>query len=156
MSGCNQVVGQYKVYQQCQAVAEQQMQNAAQLEENTQELEAANAALHLARDAAEAANRAKSEFLANMSHEIRTPMTAILGYADLLNEEVMCCPVCPNNTHCQKRLSGCEAVSTIQCNGGHLLAVINDILDLSKIEAGKLQVEPTRCSPVQVVAESLP
>jgi len=103
--------------------------------------------------AAQAANRTKSEFLANMSHEIRTPMTAILGYTDLLHEEVMCCPVCPDAMHCQKRLNGCEAVSTIQRNGEHLLKVIGDILDLSKIEAGKLQIEPTRCSPVKVVAE---
>ena len=93
-----------------------------------------------ARTAAEAANRAKSEFLANMSHEIRTPMTAILGYADLILDE---------NAGRTTR----EHVAVIKRNGEHLLQVIGDILDLSKIEAGKLQIEPTRCSPVQVVAE---
>jgi signal transduction histidine kinase/ActR/RegA family two-component response regulator len=103
--------------------------------------------------AAEAANRAKSEFLANMSHEIRTPMTAILGFADLVQEDVLCCPTCPDNMHCQKRQTGRDGISTIKRNGEHLLAVINDILDLSKIEAEKLQIEPTRCSPVQLVAE---
>ena len=96
--------------------------------------------LRKAKDAAEAANRAKSEFLANMSHEIRTPMTAILGYADLMLDE---------NVGRDTR----EHVAVIKRNGEHLLQVISDILDLSKIEAGKLQIEPTRCSPVQVVAE---
>ncbi len=89
-------------------------------------------------------NRAKSEFLANMSHEIRTPMTAILGYADLLlNEEGL--EKAP--PHWRQNLR------TIKRNGEHLLELINDILDLSKIEAEKLQIEPTRCSPVQLVAE---
>ena len=96
--------------------------------------------LHKAKDAAEAANRAKSEFLANMSHEIRTPMTAILGYADLMLDE---------NVGRATR----EHVAVIKRNGEHLLGLIGDILDLSKIEAGKLQIEPTRCSPVQLVAE---
>ena len=90
--------------------------------------------------AAQAANRAKSEFLANMSHEIRTPMTAILGYADLIADE---------NIGCTTR----EHVAVIKRNGKHLLGLINDILDLSKIEAAELQIKPTRCSPVQVVAE---
>ena len=75
-----------------------------------------------------------------MSHEIRTPMTAILGYADLMLDE---------NVGRDTR----EHVAVIKRNGEHLLRLINDILDLSKIEAGKLQIEPTRCSPVQVVAE---
>ena len=108
--------------------------------ERTAELEATNKSLEKANRLAECANRAKSEFLTNMSHEIRTPMTAILGYADLMLDE---------NVGRATR----EHVAVIKRNGEHLLGLISDILDLSKIEAGKLQIEPTRCSPVQVVAE---
>jgi signal transduction histidine kinase/ActR/RegA family two-component response regulator len=85
--------------------------------------------LRLAKDAAEAANRTKSAFLANMSHEIRTPMTAILGYLDLLLEP-------PRNG-----VSHREYIDVIRRNGLHLLHVINEILDISKIECGKLTVE---------------
>ena len=103
---------------------------------------ALGAELAQAKAAAEQSNRTKSEFLANMSHEIRTPMTAILGYSDLLVEDD-CSPA--------DRLSHLNA---IRQNGQHLLGLINDILDLSKIEAGRMDVEQIDCSPRQVIAEA--
>jgi signal transduction histidine kinase len=103
-------------------------------------LELANETIRLAKESAEAANIAKSQFLANMSHEIRTPLTAILGFAENLIEPAM--------TDHDRRV----AVKTILRNGEHLLEIINGILDLSKIEAGKLEVELLRVSPVQLAA----
>ena len=102
---------------------------------------------------AEAASAAKSEFLANMSHEIRTPMTAILGFSEVLNDEVMCCPVCPSLSQCPRREKGVDALSTIRRSGEHLLQVINDILDISKIESDRLDVRRVACSPLQMLAE---
>jgi len=83
---------------------------------------------------AEAANRAKSAFLANMSHEIRTPMNAILGFNDILLDGV-------------SQPTNIEAARTIKENGQYLIRLINDILDLSKIEAEKMEVEHVPCSP---------
>ena len=102
--------------------------------------EAINARLADALRVAESATRTKTEFLANMSHEIRTPMTAILGYADLILEENV-------------GRGAQEHVEVIKRNGQHLLGLINDILDLSKVEAGKMQIEPVRCSPFALVAD---
>jgi PAS domain S-box-containing protein len=84
------------------------------------------------KSAHEASNRAKSEFLANMSHEIRTPLTAIIGYADILGDE---------QAGNQSPESRKQAVDTIKNAGAHLLTVINDILDLSKMEAHRLTVD---------------
>jgi signal transduction histidine kinase/ActR/RegA family two-component response regulator len=109
-------------------------------EEQFQLLERYALELERARNDAITAARMKGEFLANMSHEIRTPMTAILGFTEVLLTE-------------SATLSGeaLEALQTIHRNGEHLCVVINDILDLSKIESGKLEVERLRCYPAQIV-----
>jgi signal transduction histidine kinase/CheY-like chemotaxis protein len=104
------------------------------LEEAHRQLEQRNLELHTA-------DQSKDEFLANMSHEIRTPMTAILGYADLLMQ--------PDLPQAERH----EALVTIRQNGKHLLTLINDILDLSKVQAGKLHLEQMVFSPQRLVEE---
>ena len=96
--------------------------------------------------AADAANRSKTEFLANMSHEIRTPMTAILGYVDLLADHGDGQPGAPTRE---------EAVDTIRRNARHLLSLINDILDLSKIEAGQMTLDRQRVRTLDLVHDAL-
>jgi PAS domain S-box-containing protein len=88
---------------------------------------------------ADEANRAKSDFLANMSHEIRTPMTSILGFADLLTD----------SRHGQE--NSAEFIRAIHRNAEHLLTVINDILDITKIEAGRVSIERIECSPATII-----
>lgn len=107
---------------------------------------AAEEALVAAQAQAEAANAAKTEFLANMSHEIRTPMTAILGFTDLLAVEGH------RDSQPIRRL---EYIDTIRRNGEHLLEIINDILDISKIEAGKMSIESVPTSPANLVHDVL-
>ena len=85
--------------------------------------------LHSAKDIAEAANRAKSRFLANMSHELRTPLNAILGYAQILKEDLTL-------NELQQR-----GITTIQQSGEHLLTLISEILDLAKIESGRMELQ---------------
>ena len=112
-----------------------------ELEETNRHLEEAIERSNEMAVRAEMAAQSKAEFLANMSHEIRTPMTAILGYADLLAE-----PGLAAEEHDQH-------LQVIRRNGEHLLELINDILDLSKIEAHRLELSPSPCSPACVVAD---
>ena len=97
--------------------------------------------LERAKIVAELANKSKSEFLANMSHEIRTPMNAIIGFSELLNEQIE-----------DKHLK--QFTKTIQSAGHTLLELINDILDISKIEAGKLQIDTKPTNPHQLLEDT--
>jgi|GEM_PF-4686054 len=124
-----------------------------ELEEAREELELANA--NLAEETAranaiaaeaKAADEAKSHFLANMSHEIRTPMTAIIGYTDVLLDE---------ESSANIKIERTRAVDAIKRNGEHLLGVINDILDISKIESGKLTIERMPCCLKALIAETV-
>lgn len=127
----NAVVEQQEVVQDAQ---EQHQKIQEQLRSVAFELEAA-------RQLADAGSQAKSEFLARMSHEIRTPMTAVIGYADKILDV--------GDDPAQRR----DCVRIIKRSGDHLLALINDILDLSKVEAGKMTIESMSVAPAALLAD---
>gem|GEM_PF-7116839 len=111
------------------------------VQQRTSELKVRELQLEQAIESSEQANRAKSAFLANMSHEIRTPMTAILGFAELLEGDEL--------IEQERKLY----TRTIRRNGDHLLRLLNDILDLSKIEAGRLELEQVEVSVKEMIEE---
>jgi len=110
------------------------------------EIKASERKLIEARSQAELANRAKSDFLANMSHELRTPLNAIIGFSEMICAEIFG-PILD-----QKQL---EYINDIHSSGLHLLSIINDVLDMSKIEAGKLELASETVIVQRVVAEAV-
>jgi len=116
------------------------------LERQKAELSVANSNYQAEKERAEAANRAKSEFLANMSHELRTPLNAILGFSEILQNQ-MFGPLGSEKYH--------EYSRDIHESGKHLLNVINDILDMSKIEAGHMRISRERIDLAPLIEETL-
>lgn len=111
-------------------------------ETQRREMEEINSQLMIAMQEAQKAAEAKTQFLANMSHEIRTPMTAILGFVSELAER--------NN---DPEFDSSEAIDVIRRNGSHLLALIDDVLDLSKLESGRLELTRSKFNPMEVARE---
>ena len=111
-----------------QTLATQVTERTIQLQQEISERKKTELELEKAKEKAETANQAKSEFLANISHELRTPLNAILGYAQLMNQESSLTPEQTENLH------------IINSSGKHLLAIINDVLEMANIESGKIAI----------------
>ncbi|MDZ4753381.1 MAG: ATP-binding protein [Phycisphaerae bacterium] len=122
------------------ALAIERRRSDERLQQTIHALTAAKSDAERLRAQADTANEAKSTFLAQMSHEIRVPLTAILGFTDLLEE-----PLPQQQRH--------ECAVVVRRSGAHLLSVINDVLDLAKIEAGVLRVLRTPCDPRRVLSD---
>lgn len=125
------------------------------LAEAAEELEVANQLLEsrvaertkemrIARDEALEANQTKSRFLANMSHELRTPLNAVIGYSEMLKEEF---------SELEEHEYAVKDLTKIEMAGKHLLNLVNDVLDISKIEAGKMELDPTRFKLLPMLIE---
>lgn len=127
---------------QLSEIAAQLLANQLLAQEVVHGMRAAHTSLSDARESIAAASRVKTDFLANISHEIRTPMTSILGYAELLRDKAI------------GRDEG-ETLDTILRNGRHLLEIINDVLDLSELEAGSLLLNPAETDLRHVVGGAL-
>jgi signal transduction histidine kinase len=112
-----------------------------QLETEAEQRQQVTNHLRSALSSAENASRAKTEFLANMSHELRTPLSAILGFAEILQDDGL-----PQD-------SRLEFTSSIEKSGRHLLHIINDLLDLTAIQSGKLPVAKADCHPTEILQE---
>ncbi|NKB88393.1 MAG: response regulator [Acidobacteria bacterium] len=121
----------HATYRAVDAAADQLRDTNLQLQEEIQERKARATELREAMEAAEAANLAKSQFLANMSHELRTPLNSVIGFANILGKN--------KKEHLDKK--ELYYLERVLDNGKHLLGLINDVLDLSKIEAGKMEFE---------------
>jgi PAS domain S-box-containing protein len=134
------IAGQERLLESIVDITEQKQAEEV-LKETNRRLEGAIQRANEMASLAEAANRAKSAFLANMSHEIRTPMTAIVGFAQSLLDK--------NQTEADR----CNAIAAIQRNSEHFLQLINNIFELSKIEAGEIEIQRRACSPLRLLAD---